>query len=285
MSNKILVIGAMSNVGRPLIKFLTNKGEYIKAATRNPSLYPATLGVEAITFDFDKPETYMPALEGTNRLVLMPRGLDTEPETTAIPLIDQAIKMGIHYIVLISGIAIEEMEKEGYGLLSLEKYLISSGIDYTILRPSWFMSLFIRGFINPKQKDRICLPVEYAKISFIDPYDVAAVTASTLIETGHQGKTYTLTGSEALSLQECADIISQGVEYNIPYIPITEDEMRHEYKTWGQMSSKQIEYMMWFFKGVREGWYTDIYSSVSEIIKREPITFKQFVEKNADIWK
>jgi uncharacterized protein YbjT (DUF2867 family) len=283
MSNKILVIGATGNVGHPLVNLLKNKGERIKAATRNPTKYPTTPGVEAIAFDFDKPETYRPALEGANRVVLMPRGLDTKPETTTIPLIDQAIKMGIRHIVLISGIGTEKMEGKGYGLL--ETYLMTSGIDYTILCASWFMSLFIRGFINPQQKDRIALPVGDTQISFIDPYDVAAVTATTLIEAGYQRKLYNLTGSQALTLHECAEILSKVVGYNIQYIPITDHEMRDEYRMMGKMSKEQIEYMMWFFKGIREGWYTEISPSVSEIIGREPITFKQFVERNADAWK
>lgn len=276
MNNKVLVTGAMSSIGRPLIKLLKQKGESIKAATRHPTEYPRTSEVEAVKFDFDKPETFRPALEGTNRVVLMPRGMDTTPETTGIPFIDEAIKMGIKHIVLISGIGVEEITDKWGGYYLLEKYVINSGIPYTILRGNWFMSMFSKCFIKKDRKNKITLPAGEIKLGFIDPYDIAEVTVMAFIKAKHQGKIYELTGGEILNIQECAVIISQSIGYKIQYTAIKMDE----YRKISKMSPDQIEYMVCLYQGVRDGWYSNVSPDVTTILGRKPTTFKQYLEKN-----
>lgn len=283
MSKPILITGATGNIGQKLVRLLLARGECIKAATRYPTQYPATAGVEPVLFDFDQPETYTAALQNTERMVLMPRGLDLAPCTTAIPLLKEAKALGVEQIVLISGMGVEKIAKFP-GHYQLEQAVEASGLAYTILRPTWFMSMFIQGLSHPRKRTQLCAPLGTAPLTFIDTADIAEVAAVTLTEGGHHNQVYTLTGAQALSLQECAAIISQAVGCSIIYDPVTDAEMSAIYQR-GGMSAIAIDYMMWFFAAARAGLYATVTPTVAELLGRPPITLAHFAANHADAWQ
>ena len=283
MSKPILVTGATGNIGRVLVRLLLERGESVKAATRHPGQYPTGFGVDVVDFDFDRPETYAPALAGADRLLLMPRGLDLEPCITAAPLLEQAKASGVRHVVLISGFGVERLV-EHPGHFQLEKLLQSTGLEYTILRPTWFMNLLIRGLNLPRQRNRLCPPVGEARLSFIDTDDIAAVAAVCLTGSGHWGQIYAMTGDEIVNFDECAEIIAQNAGCEMRYEPATEAEMREIYARVGMMPPS-IDYMMWYFSALRAGWYEIVTPTVAELLGHRPTTLAQFAKKHALVWK
>jgi uncharacterized protein YbjT (DUF2867 family) len=257
----------------------------VKAATRKPAAYTTRPNVEATTFELDNSETYAPALEGVDRVFLLSaKGADPEPEKLLIPFIDQAKASGVKHIVLMTAMGVDQAED--LGLRKVEKHLMVSGMAYTILRPNWFMQNFSPGFILPSIKEHaaIYLPAGDARSSFIDTRDIAAVAAAALTGDGHQGKEYTLTGSQALSYGEAAKIISEVAGREITYAAISDDDMREAMKSAGWLP-EQIEFMIGLFYTVRQGWTAPISPDVSSALGRDPITFAQFTRDNADAWK
>ncbi len=147
MSNKILVLGATGKVGQTLVQLLAEKGEQVKAATRQPAAYPAQPNVEAVAFDQDQPQSWSPALADVDRLFLLSaKAGDLQPDQTLNPLIDAAKTAGVRKIVLMTAMGVEQAE--GVGLREVEKHLIASGVNYTILRPNWFMQNVTLGFMR-----------------------------------------------------------------------------------------------------------------------------------------
>ena len=284
MSKKILVIGATGNVGSHLVKLLLEKGEHVKAATRKPEAYPAQPNVEVTAFEFDDSETYAPALEGVDRVFLLAKSADPEPQKTLIPFIDQARAAGVKHIVLMTAIGVDQVED--LGLRKVEKHLMASGIDYTILRPNWFMQNFSRGFILPsiKENGAFYLPADDAKTSFIDTRDISAVAAEALSGNGHKGQEYALTGGQALSYGEAAAIIFKESGREVKYVAISDDDMREAMKSAGWLP-EQVEFMVGLFYTVRQGWAAPISPAVSSVLGRDPISFEQFARENADAWK
>jgi uncharacterized protein YbjT (DUF2867 family) len=69
MSTKILVIGATGRVVSEFVKLLVRNGESVRAATRNPSKVSLRFHkiVDIVEFDYDRPQTFAPALAGVGK--------------------------------------------------------------------------------------------------------------------------------------------------------------------------------------------------------------------------
>ncbi|HRV96460.1 MAG TPA: NAD(P)H-binding protein, partial [Anaerolineae bacterium] len=179
MSHKILVLGATGNVGSALVKFLVEKGEQVKAATRHPADYPPTGNVEPVALDFERPDTYASALVGVDRVFAITKTADIHADKTLNPLIDQAKAAGVAHIILMTAMGVDQAP-EDVPIRRVELHLINSGVDYTILRPNWFMQNFSPGFLLPmiQQGGTFYLAADDTKTSLIDARDIAAVAAA-----------------------------------------------------------------------------------------------------------
>lgn len=284
MSHTILVIGATGNVGRPLVELLAEQGSSVKAATRHPETYTAAPGVEAVAFDYEKPETWSAALDGIGRLFLLAQGAGNEPDQAMIPFLDQAQTAGVGSVVLMTAMGMDTAAMEARGLRKVERHLMASGLAYTILRPTWFMQNFT-GYMGEmiQQQGGLYMPTADAKSSFIDTRDIAAVAAAALTEDGHAGKAYTLTGPEALSYAEALAVLSDAAGRVIPYVAITEDDTRKALAGEG-WPPVDIDMMLFLYNGVRQGWYAAVSPDVSAVLGRPPIALRQFAEENAEAW-
>ena len=123
MSHKNLIIGATGRVGMELVRLLTEKGEAYAllhgiqsvASTRLPG------SAEIVEFDFDRPETFSPALKGVVKVFLMARPGDNYADKVAIPFVDMAKKAGVRLIVNLTAMGVEQ--DDSFMLRVLEKYI------------------------------------------------------------------------------------------------------------------------------------------------------------------
>ena len=285
MSNKILVVGATGNVGSVLVKILSEQGEAIKAATRRPDDYPQLPGVEAVAFDYARPETFGPALEGVDRAFAIAPTADPNAAQTVTPLFEAAKAAGVRHLVLMTAFGVDQAPDD-VPYRKLELNLINLGVPYTILRPNWFMQNFAPGFILPsiQQSGGIFLPADDAKTSFIDTRDIAAVAAAALTQSGHENKEYPLTGSQALSYGEAAAILSSAAGRTIAYTSISDDDMRGALLGMGWLP-EQADFMATLFDSVRQGWVAPVVPTVSQVLNRDPISLEQYAADHADYWK
>ena len=276
MSNKILVVGATGNVGRVLVPLLVAKGESVKAATRRPATYD-TPGAEPVAFDYERPETFAPALEDVGRVFFLARSADTVADKVCIPFVDQAVAAGVRHLVFMSAMGVEEDEEILHR--KIELHVMATGVAYTFLRPNWFFQNFSPSFILPMiQKDgTIRLPAADARVSFIDVRDIAAVAALVLTEPGHERQSYTLTGGEALTHHEVAKLISAAAARPITYVPISDNDLRNASPDPGQS-----EIAIRFFQEMRKGFTAPVSPDVAHLLRRPPITMAQFVAESAE---
>ncbi len=285
MMQKVLVIGATGNIGHTLVKLLAEKGEAVKAATRHPHTYPAQAGVEAVAFDYDQLDSYATVLSGVDRVFAIPKNADPVAQETLNPFIDAAKAAGVKHFVLSTAMGVDQAPPE-LGYRQVELHLINSGLDYTILRPNWFMQNFNPGFILPmiQAGGAIYLPAGDAQVSFIDTADIAEVAAKILTEPGHAGREYTLTGGAALSHADAAVIISTAAGREVHYVSIPDQAMR-EALTGAGWRPGQVELMLGLFGGVRQGWSAPVVPILPDLLGRAPLTFEQFAAANAEAWR
>ena len=282
MSNSILVIGATGNVGRPLVELLAGHDLSVKAATRHPETYTGPPGVEAVAFDYARPETWAAALDGAGRLFLLSQGAGHDPDHAMIPLLDQAKAAGVSYAVMMTAMGVDQTER---GLRKVELHLMASGMAYTILRPTWFMQNFT-GYMGDmiRQQGGLYMPTGDGKNSLIDTRDIAAVAAAALTEDGHAGKEYTLTGTDSLSYAEACAVLSDVGGRDIPFVAITQEDARQSLEGAG-WPQPDIDLMLYLYDGIKQGWYAPVTPDAAAILGRPPITLRQFAEEHADAWR
>ena len=142
------------------------------------------------------------------------------------------------------------------------------------------------NFYSPtiKSKNAFYLPVEDAKVSFVDVRDIAAIAVKTLTDddggggngSRHNGKAYTITGPEALSYYQVADILSNATGKKIGYVNISEEDTRIGMKDMGineWLINIIIETFLYYY---RKGYASQVSDAVESITGNKPISFAQF---------
>lgn len=285
MQDQILVIGATGSIGSPLVQQLATEGYRVKAATRHPQAYSPRANVTAVRFDYDQPATFTEALAGVTQVFMTTPPTDFVPEESLNPFIDLARIAGVKQIVLVTALG---AERAGDDLVyrRVERHLMASGVDYTILRPGWLMQSLTSGFIlaTIQKQNSICLPAGDAQISYIDAHDIAAVAAATLTEDRHLGQEYALTGGKALGFAQTAEIISNAAGRPIQYVDVSLEELRGIVADVGGYPGP-VELMERFFRSAKRGSYAVISPVVSVLLGRAPITLEQFSSANAALWQ
>jgi uncharacterized protein YbjT (DUF2867 family) len=221
----ILVAGATGNVGSSLVRELLATGERPRAFVRDLEKGREVLGdgVELAEGDFERPETIDAALDGADRLFVLtpstPRLREHERN-----LLEAAKRARVRVVKVSALTAGEQSPMEtirAHG--EAEQDLKRSGLPYTILQPSFYMQnvfAMVNGGV-------IATAAGAGRVSMVDTRDVGAAAAAVLTDAGHDGKTYVLTGREALTFDEAAQTLSEATGTEIRHVSVTEDDIRN----------------------------------------------------------
>ncbi len=217
---KVLVMGATGQVGGALIPLLaTNHNLQVVAAARNPEK-AARLAVPSVYLDLDDFSTFAPALEGIDR-IFMATGYTVDMLRQSKDLVNCAQRAGVKQIVHLGACGDDDTRVAHYGWHQfIERYIASSGVTFTHLRPEIFMqNLLGYGGESYVTQGVIRHYVGSARLSWVDCDDVAAVAAVCLIDPDkHAGMTYRL-GYEAKTYYELAEVLSSVIGQPFTYEP------------------------------------------------------------------
>lgn len=274
----IFVTGATGTIGSSLVNALKAKGASFKVGTRSPDkLKP--LAVQTALFDWDKPSTFGPALQGVEKLFVLTPVSEKQAEYTK-ELVEAAKKAGVKHVVKLSvmgvdaepGITFGRHHREG------EKAIKNSGLAWTMLRPTFFMENFFNYYgVDPKKDGDVYLAYGEGKACWLDGQDVAEVAAAVLTGKGHEGKAYDLTGPEALGAAEVLAILGQALGRKYNYVPVPEEAVR---KALADKGAPQ-----WMIDGFAEldgliwnGWSATPAQGVQEVLGRPPRSFRDYAD-------
>ncbi len=279
---KILVTGANGNLGGAVVRALDGGTATVIAAGTHPEAMQMPKGVEIRKIEYVRPETVEAALKDVDSLFLVAPPLDPEAPAKLNPVIDRAKTAGVRHIVFNSALGVDQ--NDAAPLRVIEKYLMASGLGYTILRPNFFMENFSAGFLAPMiAQGGIYLAAGDAGTSFISIEDIAAVAAAAF-EKEHLGAEYNLTGPEALDHDKVAGIISEISGRRIQYHALSEEAMLQGARDQG-MPEGAVQYMGILYGAVRSGWLAAVTTDVESVLGRPPVTFGDFAQANAAAWK
>ena len=189
-------------------------------------------GLQTVPADLDDPASLDAALAGVTRLFLLSPGPDTPAQDAAA--IAAAGRAGVSHVVLLSSLGIE-VGGIGGGRAHApgEQVLKASGLPWTMLRPNEFMTNTLVWLPEAKANGTISLPTGKGRVTYIAPADIAAVAFAALTGTGHEGRTYRLTGPESLTADDLADRFSTVLGRPVRHHDASVDDFRQAARTQG----------------------------------------------------
>jgi uncharacterized protein YbjT (DUF2867 family) len=284
----ILVTGATGLNGGELVRLLSARGVPVRALVRNASRAAALsslANVEIVEGDMERPETLAEPLRGVDRAMLISSSNAAMLEVQS-NFIDAARKAGVTHMVKLSGIIPDIDSPFRFARMhgEVELKLERSGIAFTHLRAGEFMHSYFRQVPAIVARGALSLPMEDARIASIDVSDIAEVAAKALTESGHEGKTYPLTGPEALTMAEVAEKLSAATGREISYVNVTPEEAKRARLAAG-VPEYTADALDELFAERRKGKESEVYPVFEELIGRRPTSFDEFARRNAAIFR
>lgn len=276
----ILLTGANGNVSTATIHALQGTGHRLVGLVRDKAkaAHLEALGVELRVADLELPRTLESgAFDGVDvAWVLSPPGaLAPYQSSNAVWAARQA---GVKHIVRMSAVgAAHDAPTVNSRLHALsDAELASSGTPYTILKPHFFMQNLMMSAQTVAEQATLFFALGAAKIPMIDARDIGTVAATILANpASHAGKTYTLTGPTAVSLDQVASAIGEAVGKPVKYVPVPVESVLEMVTKMGLSDFNQVALRDYFTQYAR-GWQSEPTTSVKQITGKDPRSIGEF---------
>ena len=209
-SDLILVTGGTGKTGRRVAERLHRLGCSVRIGSRRADP----------PFDWDDRATWTKALDGVSKVYV-----SYYPDLTFPGAVDSiaqfarsAAAAGVGHLVLLSGRGEEEARRA-------EDVVRGAGVDWTVIRASWFAQNFSEHFLlQPVRDGVIALPAGDVAEPFVDVDDIADIAAAALTEAGHAGEAYEVTGPRLLTFADVADELTRATGRHVSYLAVTPEE-------------------------------------------------------------
>jgi uncharacterized protein YbjT (DUF2867 family) len=283
MSTSILVTGASGNIGAQLLSALREKGLEATAMTSRPD--HTIPGYRTIYGDLGNQESLREAFRGFETIFLL-QPLMPQMVEYGLNAVAAAKAAGVGNIVRSSGAGADSNSPfsiaKAHGLV--DDAVRSSGMKWTLLRPTSFMQNYIQYNADQIRNGTLYAPHGTGATSLIDVRDIAECAAVILANpAAHQGKSYDLTGGEALTDVEQMAILSAGIGRAVHYVDIPAESAADAMAAMG-MPAVVIDWLMSLNAIIRVGYAAGISEDVLRLTGHAPRTFAAFVKDYAQIW-
>lgn len=268
---KILVLGGTGKTGSRVAQRLTQRGFLVQIGSRSGE--PA--------FDWLDPATWKPVLRGADAVYIafqpdlaVPGAVDTIRSFT-----ETAVASGVRKLVLLSGRGEAAAEM-------CERAVMRSGVEWTILRASWFNQNFSESYLlEPVLAGHVALPVAAVGEPFIDADDIAEVAVAALTEPGHAGQLYELTGPRLLTFAGAVGEIAGATGRTIQYELISMGAYAAELAEQG-VPDEYVALLTYLFTEVLDGRNASLTDGVERVLGRKPTDFADYARRMAatGIW-
>lgn len=217
------------HLGREVVRQLTKSGQRVRvlAGSAGEGKELEGANIEVVVGDCERPETFAHTLRGIDAAMLITRNSLKFVEMDA-NFIDAAKAARVARVVKLSALGAdvndETQVKRAHG--QAEELFKQSGLNWTILRPHFFMQNVLWFIDEIRTRGTISLPMKSVRLGLVDFRDIAAVAVKCLTEEGHDGRTYTLSGPELLCFEDVAGKLGRAVGIPIRYNDMPPDEFR-----------------------------------------------------------
>ncbi|MYU15377.1 NAD(P)H-binding protein [Streptomyces sp. SID8361] len=275
----VLVTGGTGKTGKTLVRELREAGVRARAASRNP----AAADPDAIRFDWSDPATFRPALDGMDRVFLLPPVESVDPLPLVEPFLRQARRAGVRRLVML-GSAIVLPNAPSAVEMAARVRARPGGV---VLRASGFMQNFLRPHPLAEHIHRhgvIRTAAGDGEVGWVDARDITASAAALLADPGADARSdYLVTGPHGMSYPQAARIITARTGRQVRVERMTEQEQAAAYRASG-MPAEFAAALAAVERGIKEGREDQVSTAVLELTGRPPRAFADFVSEHADEW-
>jgi uncharacterized protein YbjT (DUF2867 family) len=269
-----LVIGASGTTGSRVVARLAAAGHGVKAASRHAI---PVRDAAPVRFDWYDPSTHAAALDGADRVYLIPPPADSDPVAVMVPFLRQARAAGVHRAVLLSSSAIPE---GGPAVGSVHRALPDLVEQWAVLRPSWFMQNFTGQHahaLSIRQHGSILTATGSGRVGFIDAEDIAAVAFHALTDKHAPDTDLVLTGPEALSYDDIAAIMTEVTGRLVVHRSLSCEQMRDRLAA--QIPEEFAAMLAGLDRAIAEGSEDRVTDAVQRLTGRPARTFRAFLQE------
>ncbi|WP_037683202.1 NAD(P)H-binding protein [Streptomyces cellulosae] len=280
----ILVTGATGTIGSEVVRQLAARGEKVRAMTRDPAKARVPEGVEVVRGDFLDAESVEAALAGATAVFLV-AVLGPADGGRDARLVTAARAAGVARIVKLSSVGTGDPAYGPFGTWHLpgEEALRAGGSEWTILRPSSFASNTL-GWAEALRAGR---PVPNmtgdGRQGVVDPRDVSETAVAALTDSRHSGRTYTLTGPEAITVADQAAAVAAVVGHPVGTSDLSPDQIRAQLAASG-MDEAAVESVLGGLLFAREGGNSLVTDDVREALGRPARTYREWAEDHRSVF-
>ncbi|MDH3511821.1 MAG: SDR family oxidoreductase [Gammaproteobacteria bacterium] len=282
----ILLTGATGKTGGETAKQLVEKGASLRALVRDEAKAAdlKAAGVELVVGDMSDADSVKQALDGAEKaFMLMPNGkqqLANEKQFTEL-----AVAAGVKHLVKMSSMeAVADAETPiPQAHWASEEYIRASGLDWTMVKPNFFMQNLLASAGSIKEQRKFFLPMGDGTTGMADVRDIGAFCAEVLTGEGHARQSYEITGPEVLSFYDVADRFSEVLGEKVEYVPMPMEQFRERMS--GILEPWHLNAVCELFREIAEIGLDHTTSTFKALIGRDPISLKKFIEDNVAIFK
>jgi uncharacterized protein YbjT (DUF2867 family) len=267
-----LILGGTGKTGRRIAARLAAKNVPTRIGSRSASP----------SFDWNNEANWDACLKGVDAAYINYAPDLAIPGATASiqAFVDRARRQGVERLVLLSGRGEAEAQ-------ACERSVQDSGVDWTVVRASWFNQNFSEGaFTDMVRAGQITLPAGDTPEPFVDTDDIADVAVAALTETGHAGEVYEVTGPRLMSFADVAQELAHASGREIVYTQVP-----HKAFVAGASRAGAPEEVVWMldylFSTVLDGRNAYVTDGVERALGRQPRDFRDYAREAAatGVWK
>lgn len=277
---KFLVTGATGRTGAGVVRHLRAADEDVRILVRDRAKAEKSFeGVEIVDGAFDDQAVLAKAFDGVEVALL---ALGSSPDQIRLEeaVIDGAVKAELPHLVKLSSIATGHDSALFVGRLhaEIEDRLAASGLSRTLLRPATFVNNLFYAARSVAAENR--WPAPTGRAAYIDIRDLAEATALILRDPALHGRTYDLSGPDAYTFPEIAELLSRILGHRVTYVPVSPEDRRSALLATG-ISEWFAELLLTLETSIEAGQLGTRTATLRELLGHQPRTVEEFLIENA----